>query len=93
MWFFILVLMDSFVYVLGLFGEINPRKQKLVWYTLDVDKVEFDLSQDPECHGFRYANVGVSFEFFFFFCFVLLKACVVRIRTLAFQCLPDLLLF
>jgi hypothetical protein len=84
MWFFILVLMASFVCVSGLFGEINPRKQKLVWYTLDVDKVEFDFSQDPECHGFRYVNVGVSFEFFFLFCFVLLKACVVRNTYLGF---------
>jgi hypothetical protein len=33
-----------FVYVLGVFEEINPRKQKLVRYALDVDKVEFDLS-------------------------------------------------
>ena len=39
-----------------MFEEINPRKQKLVQYALDVDKVEFDLSQDPEFH---YVNVGV----------------------------------
>jgi hypothetical protein len=54
-----------FVYVLGVFEEINPKKPKLVWYALDVDKVEFDLSQDPECHVFRCVKVGVSF---FFFC-------------------------
>jgi hypothetical protein len=48
-----------FVYVSGVFEEINPKKPKLVRYALDVDKVEFDLSQDPECHGFRYVNVGV----------------------------------
>ena len=51
----------------GVFEEINPRKPKLVRYALDVDKVEFDLSQDPECHAFRCVKVGVSFEFFFFF--------------------------
>ena len=51
---------DGFcVYVSGVFEEINPTKQKLVRYALDVDKVEFDLSQDLECHGFRYVNVGV----------------------------------
>jgi hypothetical protein len=51
---------DGFcVYVSGVFEEINPRKQKLVQYALDVDKVEFDLSQDPEFHAFRYVNVGV----------------------------------
>ena len=33
-----------FVYVSGLFEEINPRKQKLVQYASDVEKVEFDLS-------------------------------------------------
>jgi hypothetical protein len=60
-----------FVYVLGVFEEINPKKPKLVRYTLDVDKVEFDLLQDPECHAFRCVKVGVSFDFFFFF-FVLL---------------------
>ncbi len=43
----------------GVFKEINPRKRKLVRYALDVNKVKFDLSQDPECHGFRYVNVGV----------------------------------
>ena len=32
-----------FVYVSGVFEEINPKKQKLVQYALDVDKVEFDL--------------------------------------------------
>ena len=45
-----------FVYLSRVFEEINPRKQKLVQYALDVDKVEFDLSQDPEFH---YVNVGV----------------------------------
>ena len=44
---FDLVLCFSFdgflVYVLGVFEEINPRKQKLVQYALDVDKIEFDL--------------------------------------------------
>jgi hypothetical protein len=35
---------DSFfVYVSGVFEEINPKKLKLVRYALDVDKVEFDL--------------------------------------------------
>ena len=48
-----------FVYVSRVFEEINLTKQKLVRYALDVDKVEFDLSQDLECHGFRYVNVGV----------------------------------
>ena len=33
-----------FVYMSGVFEEINPMKQKLVRYALDVDKVEFDLS-------------------------------------------------
>ena len=33
-----------FVYVLGLFEKINPRKQKLVQYASDVEKVEFDWS-------------------------------------------------
>ena len=70
----------------GVFEEINPRKPKLVRYALDVDKVEFDLSQDPECHAFRCVKVGVSFEFFFFF-FVLLKACVVRNKYLGFSVL------
>ncbi len=32
-----------FVYVSRVFEEINPRKQKLVQYALDVEKVEFDL--------------------------------------------------
>ena len=59
MWFFVLVLMAFFVYVSEVFEEINPRKQKLVQYALDVDKVEFDLSQDPEFHAFRYVNVAV----------------------------------
>ena len=68
---------DGFlVYVIGVFEEINLRKPKLVRYALDVDRVEFDLSQDPECHVFRCVKVGVSLEFFFF-CFVLLKSCVV----------------
>ena len=51
--------MASFVYVSRLFEEINPRKRKLVQYASDVEKVEFDLSQDPEFHAFRYVNVGV----------------------------------
>ena len=80
-----------FVYVSGVFEEINPRKPKLVRYALDVDKVEFDLSQDPECHAFRCVKVGVSFEFFFFLS--CLRHVWLEIRTLAFQCLPDLLLF
>jgi hypothetical protein len=36
--------MASFVYVSGLFEEINLRKWKLVQYASDVEKVEFDLS-------------------------------------------------
>ena len=44
MWFSILVLIASFVYVSGLFEEINLRKRKLVQYASDVEKVEFDLS-------------------------------------------------
>ena len=75
---------DFFVYVSGVFEEINPRKQKLVQYALDADKVEFDFSQDLEFHAFRYVKVGVSFEFYLFFCFVLLKACVVRNTYLGF---------
>jgi hypothetical protein len=75
-----------FVYVSGVFEEINPRKQKLVQYALDVDKVEFNLLQDPEFHTFHCVKVGVSFEFFFFF-LVLLKACVVRNIYLFFSML------
>ena len=37
----------------------------MVQYALDVDKVEFDLSQDPEFHAFHCVKVGVSFEIFF----------------------------
>jgi hypothetical protein len=74
-----------FVYVSGVFEEINPRKPKLVRYALDVDKVEFDLSQDPECHGFYYVNIRVSLEKLF--CFVLLKAYVVRNTYLRFSVL------
>ena len=48
-----------FVYVLGVFEEINPRKWKLVWYALYVEKVEFDFFRGPEFHAFRYVNVGV----------------------------------
>ena len=48
-----------FVYVPRVFEEINPKKPKLVQQALDVDKVKFDLQQDPKCHGFRYVNVGV----------------------------------
>ena len=33
-----------FVYVSGVFEEINPRKPQLVRYALDVDEIEFDLS-------------------------------------------------
>ena len=44
MWFIVLVLMASFVYLSGLFEEINLRKRKLVQYASDVEKVEFDLS-------------------------------------------------
>ena len=50
----------------------------MVQYALDVDKVEFDLSQDPEFHAFHYVNVGV---------FVLLKAYVVRNIYLNFSIL------
>ena len=80
-----------FVYVLGVFEEINPRKQKLVQYSLDVDEVEFDLLQDLECYVFRCVKVGVSFESFFVLS--CLRHVWLEIRTLAFQCLPDLLLF
>jgi hypothetical protein len=69
-----------FVYVSRVSEEINPRKQKLVQYALDVDKVEFDC-----------VKVGVSFEFFFVLS--CLRHVWLEIRTLAFQCLPDLLLF
>ena len=69
----------------GLFGEINPRKQKLVQYALDVDKVEFDFSQDPKFHAFRYVNVGVSLKILF--CFVLLRGYVVRNTYLHFSVL------
>jgi hypothetical protein len=48
-----------FDYVLGVFEEINPRKRKLVWYALYVEKVEFDFLRYPEFHAFRYVNVGV----------------------------------
>ncbi len=48
-----------FVYVSRVLEEINPRKPQLVQYALDVDKVEFDLLQDPEFHAFHYVNVGV----------------------------------
>ena len=47
-----------FVYVSGVFEEINPRKQKLVQYALDVNKVEFNLSQDPKFHGFVCESWG-----------------------------------
>jgi hypothetical protein len=69
-----------FVYMSRVFEEFNPRKQKLVWYALDVDKVEFDLLQDPECHAFLCVKVGVSFKIFFFF----LSFCVVRNTYLGF---------
>ena len=59
MLFSILVLMASFVYVLGLFEDINPRKRKLVRYALDVKKVEFGLLQDLESHGSHYMKVRV----------------------------------
>jgi hypothetical protein len=54
-----------FVYMSKVYEEINPKKPKLVRYALNVNKVEFDLSQDPECHAFRCVKVRVSFEFFF----------------------------
>ena len=83
---------DGFlVYVIGVFEEINPKKPQLVQYALDVDEVEFDLSQDPECYAFRCVKVGVSFEFFFVLS--CLRHVWLEIHTLAFQCLPDLLLF
>ena len=44
---------------LWVFEEINLRKGKLVRYALDADKVKFNLSQDLECHRFRYVNVVV----------------------------------
>ena len=80
-----------FVYVPRVFEEINPRKPKLVRYALDVDNVKFDLLQDPECYVFRYVKVEVSFEFFFVLS--CLRHVWLEIRTLAFQCLPDFLLF
>ena len=81
-----------FVYVSGVFEEINPRKPKLVRYTLDIGKVEFDLSQDPEswvslceCWG-KFENLLLLF-----------LSCLghmwLETRTLAFQYLPGLLLF
>ena len=79
-----------FVYVSRVFEDINPRKQKLVWYALDGDKVEFDLSQDPERHAFLCVKVGVSFKILFYFIYlfiffcVFLKACVVRNMYLVF---------
>ena len=52
-----------------MFEEINLRKQKLVWYALDVDRVEFDFSQDPECHGFLLCECwGMFGKPFFLFC-------------------------
>ena len=65
----------------------------MVQYALDVDKVEFDLSQDPECHAFRCVKVGVSLENLFHF--VLLKEFVVRNTYLGFSILtwlPSLLM-
>uniref|UniRef100_A0A2N9GUU9 Transmembrane protein n=1 Tax=Fagus sylvatica TaxID=28930 RepID=A0A2N9GUU9_FAGSY len=44
---------------MGCLRKLILGKQKLVRYALDVDKVEFDLLQDPECHGFHYVNVGL----------------------------------
>ena len=82
-----------FGYMSWVFEEINPMKQKLVRYALDVDKVEFDFLQDPECHGFCYVNDGVSLEIIF--CFVLLKAYVARNTYLDFSILtrsPSLLM-
>ena len=55
MWFSILILMASLSMISWVFEKINPQKQKLVWYGLDVKKVEFDLE-------FHHAKVG----FFFF---------------------------
>jgi hypothetical protein len=43
----------------GCLKRLILTKRKLVRYVLDVDKVEFDFSQDLECHGFCYVNVGV----------------------------------
>uniref|UniRef100_A0A2N9GU82 Uncharacterized protein n=1 Tax=Fagus sylvatica TaxID=28930 RepID=A0A2N9GU82_FAGSY len=45
--------------MMGCLRKLILGKQKLVRYALDVDKVEFDLLQDPECHGFHYVNVGL----------------------------------
>ena len=44
MWFSIFVLVASLFMCSWVFEEINPRKRKLVWYALDVEEVEFDLS-------------------------------------------------
>ena len=80
-----------FVYVSVVFEEINPRKPQLVRYALDVDEIEFDLSQDPECYVFRCVKVGISFEFFFVLS--CLRHVWLETRTLAFQYFPGLLLF
>ena len=57
-----------FVYVSGVFEEINPRKPKLVRYALDIGKVEFDLSQDPESWVSLCECWGKFENLFFFFC-------------------------
>jgi hypothetical protein len=44
MWFSILVLMASLFMCSGCLRRLILRKRKLVWYALDVKKVEFDLS-------------------------------------------------
>jgi hypothetical protein len=80
-----------FVYVSGCLRKLilgSEVGSDMLWMSM---KVEFDLSQDPECYAFRYVKVGVSFEFFFVLS--CLRHVWLEIRTLAFQCLPDLLLF
>jgi hypothetical protein len=51
-WFSVLVLMASFVYVSGVFEEINPRKQKLVQYALDVDRFNLICRKTLSVMGF-----------------------------------------
>ena len=51
--------------------EINPRNTKVVKYTLDMEKAEFSLFQDPDRHRSHYTKLGVRifniFYLHFFF--------------------------